>query len=527
MLQKICIEKQETFTLLNNFQQDATHREKYLKTHFGKMFIKNRLKSYLTGLSVGTLAWMLTSASVFANPAPTQAPQDRQLTVHIEGAFDAKVSLSPFKGLKISQPIAEVSLVKNGESARIKIPAEYLPGEFLLRLDYRSKETDSPYPAERIIFINMQDIELTVNPPYINNDEKTKFNAGETENTVYSAFMKENSSKRMPIDLLRQFLLSYDQPKSEFYAQGVKEFNQRRTEYNDWLSERAGTYRKLYVSRLFQFQHIPAMAWNGDEKERLGQILKNYFDGIDFSDPLILRSRELSKFMDAYIGLYGMQATTPELRDSLFTQAGSLACEKASKGNPQVYGWMVDYFYVGYESLNINKGIAMLQGHINNPNCLTSKKEQINQRLEGMAKLVSGTIAPDFALSDDKGKSFRLHKWKGNARYKLLLFWTTGCAECSKLVDGLFRWYKEPANKKKLDIVAVNLDDEKIDAGKWKAAIVNLPAWKHLNAREGVNSPVAREYAILSTPVMFLIGSKNNVIVSIPGSLDELVKDLR
>jgi putative endonuclease len=30
-------------------QQDATHREKYLKTQFGKMFLKNRLKSYLTG----------------------------------------------------------------------------------------------------------------------------------------------------------------------------------------------------------------------------------------------------------------------------------------------------------------------------------------------------------------------------------------------------------------------------------------------------------------------------------------------
>ncbi len=30
-------------------QQDATHREKYLKTHFGKMFLHNRLKSYLTG----------------------------------------------------------------------------------------------------------------------------------------------------------------------------------------------------------------------------------------------------------------------------------------------------------------------------------------------------------------------------------------------------------------------------------------------------------------------------------------------
>ncbi|HPN54729.1 MAG TPA: GIY-YIG nuclease family protein [Candidatus Moranbacteria bacterium] len=30
-------------------QQDATKREKYLKTYHGKMFLKKRLKSYLTG----------------------------------------------------------------------------------------------------------------------------------------------------------------------------------------------------------------------------------------------------------------------------------------------------------------------------------------------------------------------------------------------------------------------------------------------------------------------------------------------
>ncbi len=30
-------------------QQDATHREKYLKTFHSKVFIKRRLKSYLTG----------------------------------------------------------------------------------------------------------------------------------------------------------------------------------------------------------------------------------------------------------------------------------------------------------------------------------------------------------------------------------------------------------------------------------------------------------------------------------------------
>jgi len=31
------------------YQEDAIKREKYLKTHYGKMFVKNRLKSYFTG----------------------------------------------------------------------------------------------------------------------------------------------------------------------------------------------------------------------------------------------------------------------------------------------------------------------------------------------------------------------------------------------------------------------------------------------------------------------------------------------
>ena len=30
-------------------KRDAMHREKYLKTYHGKLFLKNRLKSYLTG----------------------------------------------------------------------------------------------------------------------------------------------------------------------------------------------------------------------------------------------------------------------------------------------------------------------------------------------------------------------------------------------------------------------------------------------------------------------------------------------
>jgi len=473
---------------------------------------------------------MLIAVSIFGmSPVPKQQARDRLVIVHLEGVFSAKVSLMPFSGTKAaySNPVAEAPDVKNGQSATLKIPAAYLPGEFLLRLDYRTKETDSPYPSERIIYINKQDIEITVDPPYINNDDKTKFNAGETENTVYSAFMKENSAKRMPLDLLQQFLLSYDRLKSELYTQAADEFQQRRTEYNAWLSEQAKKYSDLYVSRLFQFQHIPKTVWSGDEKERLNQILKNYFDGINFSDPIVIQSYQLYRFMDSYMRLYGMQATTEKQRSELFTQAGSVACEKASHGDPKFYGWMVDYFYNGYESTNIAEGMLMLKKHIDNPNCLTSKRQQISQRLEGIKRLTPGALAPDFAISDNQGNNFQFHKWIPKTKYKLLLFWSVSCASCQQLAEELKQWYNEPANRKKLDIVAVSLEETEAGTQRWKEEIVNFAQWKHLHAQGGVNSPPARDYAILSTPVMFLIGSQNNVIVSVPGNLDQLIKDLK
>jgi thioredoxin-related protein len=37
---------------------------------------------------------------------------------------------------------------------------------------------------------------------------------------------------------------------------------------------------------------------------------------------------------------------------------------------------------------------------------------------------------------------------------------------------------------------------------------------------------VANDYAILSTPVMFLVDSKNNLIMALPDTLEQLVKEL-
>jgi thiol-disulfide isomerase/thioredoxin len=141
-------------------------------------------------------------------------------------------------------------------------------------------------------------------------------------------------------------------------------------------------------------------------------------------------------------------------------------------------------------------------------------------------KLAPGDLSHNFVMSDNAGNNFEFYKYKGRAPYKLLLFWSAGCEHCLTLVKGLSQWYKESGNKEKLDIIAVSLDATETEVQKWNDTIVNLIGWKHLRVKEGVNSPIAKDYSILNTPAMFLVGSKSNIIKAIPDNFEDLIKDL-
>jgi len=468
---------------------------------------------------IGTLGFFFLAFNCLA--------QDINLKINLRGVHESKISLLPLNGTDALKPITEIAVVKNGETASISVSKDMLPAEFLLRFDYKEKETSTPYPSEKRIFIYKQNVELWTNPPYCNNSDSTWFQKDEKENTLFAQFTKENTQQKEKLGLLQNFLMNYDDTRSKFYQQGIEEYEKIRSTYNQWISERSTQYKELFVSHTFQFHHVPQIEFRGSETDRMQSVIAHYFDGIDFKDSLLINTTNLKEWMTNYVNIYGSLSVSEVLRDSLFTQAGSIACEKASKGHPKVYGWMVDYFYTGYEAYGINNGMAMLQQHINNPNCLTSKKQQIIKRLDGMIRLVPGAKAPGFILSDNDSNDFDFHSFKGTGKYKLLLFWSADCGHCQDLINKLATWYNTNDNKEKLDIIAVSLDETETEVQQWENAIIDLPGWKHLRTKEGINSAVANNYAILSTPVMFLVGSENNIIVSVPIDFTKLIEDLR
>jgi hypothetical protein len=453
--------------------------------------------------------------------------QDVTITVHLRGISESKISLLGQSGSKVFKPITEIEGVTDHDTSRILVAKEFLPGEFVLRFDYKEKESSSPYPSEKYIFVSGQDLELWLNPMYCNNPDSAWFQKDERENRTFADFSEENGRKKEKLSLLQNFLMNYDDPGSEFYRQGILEYEKRRTSYNKWLTDRILTDKTLFVSQLYRLEYLPEIEWNGKETDRIRSLIDHYFDFMDFDSPLLIKMSELNKWMDNYVNLFGELSTTMALRDSLFPEAGRRAIEKARKGSPLVYGWMVDYFYRGFESNGISAGMKILEPYLNDPNCLTSKRVEINRRLEGMKTLLPGGKAPDISLKDTEDNPFDLYAMETRCSYILILFWSAGCSHCMELVDKLYPWQQKSEMQQKIDIVAVSLDETEAEIKLWKHKITELKGWKNLSETGGINSKAARDYFILSTPVMILLNAGTKDIIAFPNTIGELISAVK
>jgi thioredoxin-related protein len=447
--------------------------------------------------------------------------------VHLRGVYESEISLLPLSGSNAFKSIAKVQGIKSSKTALLSVSNDDLPGEFVLRFNYKEKIESTSYPSEMNILINNQDLELWVNPMHINNTDSTRFPPGEKENTAFVLFSFENSKKKEKLGLLQQFLMNYDDTQSQFYQLGIEEYEKRRLAYNLWIDTCVSNDKALFVSSLYRFQYVPQIPWDGSEKDRIINAIDHYFDGIDFNDPIITKTSQLNEWMNNYVNIHGQLATSMATRDSLISSAAFKAVEKAKSGHPIVYGWMVDYFYRGFETNNIPAGMKVLKPYLDDPNCLTFKRMEIDRRLQSMESLVPGSKAPNIEMPDSENQLFILNAFNPTTPYILILFWSADCSHCIETIDEIYPWYNQLYVQRKLTVIAVSLDESKTEVKAWNQKITTLSGWTHLRAEQGVNSKIANDYFVLATPVMILLDANTKEIISSPKNLNELMSSFR
>lgn len=463
--------------------------------------------------------WIITAvlAVLMLGCQLANATETRKLSIQLRGVYDSKITLSPFNGVRVAKALGEVSGVLAGDVVDFDIPVANLPGEFLIRFDYRAKPADTPYPSELHLYLNNESIGVGAHPLYLTGDSLRLTN--DRENAAWFAFQNKSTRQRQQLGLLQQLLAQYDRPRSAEWKQALKAYDKRRQSYNQWIDSLAHAQQDLYVSHLYGFQQLAPEDWKAAPNERLASQARQWFNGFNFSDTLALRSRQMNELMNGYMGLYGMRATTEKLRDSLFTEAGRQACALASAGAPKVYGWMVDYFYNGYETYNITAGLEMLEKHSANPLCLTSRKAEIARRTEGIKKLVPGVIVPRLTLHNFDDLEVAVDTHTCDKGFRLIVFYDSECGHCHDLLAALQKWYAITENSVWLDVVSIATDRTRKG---WETYHTEKAfPWADLYAPEGVNSKAAADYYVLSAPCMYLV-DKTGKLLGIPNTVNEI-----
>ena len=138
----------------------------------------------------------------------------------------------------------------------------------------------------------------------------------------------------------------------------------------------------------------------------------------------------------------------------------------------------------------------------------TQPGKMIGDRIQKLAAVAVGKVAPDFTLNTPEGKPLSMHSIK--AKVKVIDFWASWCGPCRGENPNVVAMYKE-LHPKGLEILSVSLDNDK-DA--WLKAIKddNL-TWNHVSDLKGWGCEAAQLYGVNGIPHLVVL-DENNVIVA-------------
>jgi thiol-disulfide isomerase/thioredoxin len=275
-------------------------------------------------------------------------------------------------------------------------------------------------------------------------------------------------------------------------------FEELRQTQNNYEIEAKETiaYPFIVSNRLY----IPDTA--EDAQTYSQNILKHYFENIDFSNTYLQSSDYLKDRISAYV--FAMPPNSAYYKKAVDDVAIAMGNNNTIKLSLLLDIW---------QSM-IEKEINDVATYISDTYLIQLAQEQNNEVLVDVLlsfkKTAIGTKTPNFEITDNQ----TLYDLDTNDRY-VVIFWSSICGHCLNelpILKSLISNYPD------IKVVAFGIED---DIENWKNVSKNYPDFIQVIGLGRWDNPVVKEYGIDSTPTYFVL-DKDKIIRAKPDNVEAL-----
>ena len=429
------------------------------------------------------------------------------ITGNIKGASNKTITLSDTFGK--DHRVVKTSTTDKEVNFRFVLTGDSHPGLYRVELD----------EGKYIEFIfNSEDIIL--NTSYESPNSSLKF-VKSRENLLFTEYTNRNILLEQKYRVLGQALVSFPKDDS-FYKTLRDEFNRTSREKDEFYEKFIDSSKGTYACKMIQWLRTTDPDPGLSEEERKEFYVNNVFNAVDFLDTEIIYTGIIPAKIKEYILLNEsqQQITKPEYEQQLIFLVDDIM--HLASINTEVKGFVTDLLL----DLFKNTGLETVYTHIADTyfevtlcEAGDDNKGMVQKRSEAFKRLAVGKVAPDIVFPGD-GSRKKLSD--NDFKYALILFWSTTCPTCKKLIPRLVE-LNEEYSAKGLRVFPVSLDRDKADLDSYLDK--NSLPWPVFCDYQGWEGEIAGDYFVYATPTMFLLSS-NLEILAKPISVFSLEKDI-
>jgi len=340
-------------------------------------------------------------------------------------------------------------------------------------------------------------------------------------NKIYYKYLALNSRYKTEKEKLQKAIAKYP-TNNQHLIIIKKDFAFIQKKYLSFFKKFSFLKNNSLISHYIISVQEPQIKSGLNVKTKRQYLEEHFWDNVDFKDAELLNSDLFINKTIEYLKLLGEFHPTKSILEKKYKNAVDIILNKA-KVNGRVYKHFTEYLIKGFKKLQFNNVIDYIVDNfiIRDDLCLDSNTEKFIQIRINQSKYFKKNVkVPNIKLHNTNGKIINLYST--NADKILILFYSSNCPHCQKLLPKLLKLYSDKAIERFV-VYAISLDR---NFYKWQNFISNNKYnWINVSDLMGWNSKVANTFYVYATPTMFLV-DKNFRIIDRPKNFELLKTDL-